>query len=99
MSTIKTGTSIASAAAMLALSTMAQAAAAPAGSTGAAISARDAVHCYGVNKGFSRAFAFLIATSVRAMVYRAFSPRMAPKWGPPKSSTAPLAPYVAPIER
>ncbi len=49
MSTIKTGTSIASAAAMLALSTMAQAAAAPAGSTGAAISARDAVHCYGVN--------------------------------------------------
>lgn len=49
MSTIKTGASIASAAAMLALSAMAHAAPAPEGSSGAAVAGGDTVHCYGVN--------------------------------------------------
>ncbi len=49
MSTLKNGTTIASAAAMFALSALAHAATPPAGSTGAALGARDTVHCYGVN--------------------------------------------------
>lgn len=49
MTPIKTGTALASTVAMLALSALAQAATPPAGSTGAAISAADTVHCYGVN--------------------------------------------------
>lgn len=49
MSTLKTGTTIASAAAMFALSALAHAATPPTGSTGAALGARDTVHCYGVN--------------------------------------------------
>ena len=49
MSPLKTGTTIASAVAVFALSSLAYAATAPAGSKGAAISASDTVHCYGVN--------------------------------------------------
>jgi hypothetical protein len=49
MFTIKSGASLASAAAMLALSSLAHAAPAPDGSTGAAVSGSDTVHCYGVN--------------------------------------------------
>lgn len=49
MSNLKTGTTLASAAAMLALSALAHAATPPAGSSGAAVNATDAVHCYGVN--------------------------------------------------
>ncbi len=49
MSTLKTGTTIASAAAMFALSALAHAATPPAGSSGAALGANDMVHCYGVN--------------------------------------------------
>jgi hypothetical protein len=49
MPTLKKATSLASAAAMFALSSLAHAAAAPAGSTGPAVGARDTVHCYGVN--------------------------------------------------
>lgn len=43
------GASLASAAAMFALSAMASAATAPAGSRGAAVGAADTVHCYGLN--------------------------------------------------
>jgi hypothetical protein len=49
MSTIRTGVSIASAAAMFALSSLASAATAPQGSSGVALGAADTVHCYGVN--------------------------------------------------
>ena len=49
MSTIKSGAAIASAAAIFAISSLANAAPAPGGSNGAAINARDMVHCYGVN--------------------------------------------------
>jgi hypothetical protein len=49
MITLKTGTTLASAAAMFALASIANAAPAPAGSSGAAVSANDTVHCYGVN--------------------------------------------------
>ena len=49
MSTIKTGAAIASAAAIFAISSLANAASSPTGSTGAAVNARDMVHCYGVN--------------------------------------------------
>jgi hypothetical protein len=49
MSTLKTGTTIASAAALFALSALANAATPPAGSSGAAVTANDTVHCYGVN--------------------------------------------------
>jgi uncharacterized membrane protein len=49
MSTIKTTATLASAAAMFALSALAHAATPPEGSSGAAVNAKDAVHCYGVN--------------------------------------------------
>ncbi len=49
MSTIKTTAGLATTAVLLALSAVAQAAPAPEGSSGAAINARDTVHCYGVN--------------------------------------------------
>jgi hypothetical protein len=49
MTTIKTSAAFASAAAMFALSALAHAAPAPAGSTGAALGSADTVHCYGVN--------------------------------------------------
>lgn len=49
MNTIKTGVSLATAAAMYALATAASAAPAPAGSSGLALGAADTVHCYGVN--------------------------------------------------
>lgn len=49
MSHLKTGTTIASTVAALALSALAHAAAAPAGSSGAALGSTDTVHCYGVN--------------------------------------------------
>lgn len=49
MKTVKIGSTIASAAALLAFSSIAFAAAPPAGSTGGALSADDTVHCYGVN--------------------------------------------------
>lgn len=49
MSTPKTAMTLASTAAMIALSSLAHAAPAPAGSTGAAIGGSDMVHCYGVN--------------------------------------------------
>lgn len=49
MSTVKSGTTIAAAAALFALSAVASAAPAPAGSTGAALGKADVVHCYGVN--------------------------------------------------
>jgi len=49
MAMIKTGTTLASAAAIFALSSLAQAATPPAGSSGSAIGAGDTVHCYGVN--------------------------------------------------
>jgi len=49
MTPLKTGTTLASTVAMFALSALAQAATPPAGSTGAAVSAKDMVHCYGVN--------------------------------------------------
>ena len=49
MTTIKTTAGLASTAVLLALSAVAHAAAAPAGSSGAAINVRDMVHCYGVN--------------------------------------------------
>ncbi|MBA4759473.1 hypothetical protein [Sphingosinicella sp.] len=49
MSIALKGAGIASAAALFALSTLASAAPAPAGSSGAAISGADMVHCYGVN--------------------------------------------------
>jgi hypothetical protein len=49
MQFIKTGTSIAGAAAMFALSALAHAATPPAGSSGSALGNDDVVHCYGVN--------------------------------------------------
>ena len=49
MSTIKTGAGLASAAALFAIASLANAATSPTGSTGAAVGARDTVHCYGVN--------------------------------------------------
>lgn len=49
MSNLKTGTTIASAAALFALSALAHAAIPPEGSSGAALGASDTVHCYGVN--------------------------------------------------
>jgi hypothetical protein len=49
MSITLKGAGFASAAALFALSTLASAAPAPAGSSGAAISGTDMVHCYGVN--------------------------------------------------
>ncbi len=49
MITLKTGTTLASAAAMFALAAIANAAPAPTGSSGAAVGADDVVHCYGVN--------------------------------------------------
>jgi hypothetical protein len=49
MTTIRTGASLAATAALLALSGMAHAASAPAGSMGSALSKDDTVHCYGVN--------------------------------------------------
>jgi uncharacterized membrane protein len=49
MSTLTKSTSIASAAALFALSALANAATPPEGSSGAAVSASDKVHCYGVN--------------------------------------------------
>ena len=49
MTPLKTGTTFASTVAMFALSALAQAATPPTGSTGAALSAKDTVHCYGVN--------------------------------------------------
>jgi len=47
--TLKTGAAAASAAAMFALSALANAATPPAGSSGTAIGAADTVHCYGVH--------------------------------------------------
>ena len=49
MLNIKTTTSIAASAALFALASLANAATPPAQSSGAAISANDTVHCYGVN--------------------------------------------------
>ena len=49
MITTKTGATIASAAAMFALSALANAATPPAGSSGPALGSADTVHCYGVN--------------------------------------------------
>jgi hypothetical protein len=49
MSRITAASGIASAAALFALASLANAATAPAGSSGAAVGARDTVHCYGVN--------------------------------------------------
>ena len=49
MSILKNTTSLAATAGMLALASLSHAAAAPAGSTGGAVGARDTVHCYGVN--------------------------------------------------
>ena len=49
MTTIRNGVSIASAAALFAIASMASAATAPQGSTGRALGAADTVHCYGVN--------------------------------------------------
>ena len=50
MTTIRTGVSIASAAALFAISAMANAATTPPqGSNGLALGAADMVHCYGVN--------------------------------------------------
>ena len=49
MTNLKTGASIASAAAMFALSALAHAATPPAGSSGAALGAADTIHCYGIN--------------------------------------------------
>ena len=49
MSPIKTGTSVASAVALFAIASLANAAPAPEGSTGSALNSRDTVHCYGLN--------------------------------------------------
>lgn len=49
MNTVKTGTGVAAAAALFAIASLANAAPPPEGSTGRAISAKDTVHCYGVN--------------------------------------------------
>lgn len=49
MSSIKTTSAVAAAAAMFAFSALAYAATPPEGSSGAAVGAKDAVHCYGVN--------------------------------------------------
>ena len=49
MTNLRTGVRLTSAAALFALSTIAAAASPPAGSQGAAVSAKDTVHCYGVN--------------------------------------------------
>jgi hypothetical protein len=49
MKNLKLGSTIASAAALLAFSSIAFAADAPAGSSGGAVSSGDTVHCYGVN--------------------------------------------------
>jgi hypothetical protein len=49
MSFFTKSTSVASAAALFALASMASAATPPAGSSGAAVSAKDMVHCYGIN--------------------------------------------------
>ena len=49
MTTALKSAGIASAAALCALSTLASAAPAPAGSSGAALGADDTIHCYGVN--------------------------------------------------
>lgn len=49
MTKFRSGAGFAATAALLALSTMASAAPAPAGSTGAAVGKSDTVHCYGVN--------------------------------------------------
>ena len=49
MSTLRTGTTLAAAAASLAFAALASASPAPAGSSGAAFGANDTVHCYGVN--------------------------------------------------
>ena len=49
MTPLKTGTTLAATVAALALGALANAAPAPAGSTGAALNAADTVHCYGVN--------------------------------------------------
>jgi hypothetical protein len=49
MSHLKTGAGLASTAAMIAFASLANAATAPAGSSGSAVGARDTVHCYGVN--------------------------------------------------
>jgi uncharacterized membrane protein len=50
MITVKTGASLASAAALFALTAAAFAAAPPAGSSGLAVAASDKVHCYGVHE-------------------------------------------------
>ena len=49
MSNLKSGTGIAAAAALFAISSLASAAPAPTGSKGPAVGANDMVHCYGVN--------------------------------------------------
>lgn len=49
MSTLRKGAGLASAAALFAISTLASAAPAPNGSSGAAVGGGDTVHCYGVN--------------------------------------------------
>jgi hypothetical protein len=49
MITVKTGASLAGAAALFALTAAACAAAPPAGSSGLAVAASDKVHCYGVH--------------------------------------------------
>ncbi len=49
MSTLKTGATLASTAVMFALSALANAATPPEGSEGAAVNAKDVVHCYGTN--------------------------------------------------
>ena len=49
MKMTRTGASFASAAALLAMSAMANAATPPDGSKGAAVGKEDSVHCYGVN--------------------------------------------------
>jgi hypothetical protein len=49
MSIFTKTTGIASAAAMFAMASLANAATPPAGSTGGAVAANDMVHCYGVN--------------------------------------------------
>ncbi len=49
MSTFKTGTTLAGAAALFALSTLASAATPPTGSSGNALNKDDMVHCYGLH--------------------------------------------------
>ena len=49
MNNVKTGTTLAATAAALVMAALASAATPPAGSSGAALDAKDDIHCYGVN--------------------------------------------------